>query len=384
MTTSSVTPSPLFKLLALLLVALNLRPVLSSLGTVLPQLGLSATAAGWLSTLPVACLGLFAPLAPLLARRLGLGWAIRLALLAVLMGALLRGQGSAPALFAGMVLAGGGIGVAGVLLPGIVKRDYPGRAGLMTGCYTMALCLGAALAAGTTVPLAHRFGSAPLALAFWALPALVALLLWRYGDQRLASSSDRPKPLWHAPLAWQVTLFMGLQSSLAYTVFAWLPSMLASRGLSPEAAGWLTSVSILVQAPAALLAPSISHLGRDQRLPVLVAMLMTLAGLMLVLLAGPQWLWPAGVVLGIGQGASFGLALALIVLRSSDAQVAARLSGMAQGLGYALAALGPLAVGAWQEAFGSWTAVAPLLAAIALFATGFGLMAGRNRHIAAA
>lgn len=113
-------------------------------------------------------------------------------------------------------------------------------------------------------------------------------------------------------------------------------------------------------------------------------MLMTLAGLMLVLLAGPRWLWPAGVVLGIGQGASFGLALALIVLRSADAQVAARLSGMAQGLGYALAALGPLVVGAWQEAFGSWTAVAPLLAAIALFATGFGLMAGRNRHIAAA
>lgn len=137
------------------------------------------------------------------------------------MGALLRGLGSAPALFVGMVLAGGGIGVAGVLLPGIVKRDYPGHAGLMTGCYTMALCLGAALAAGTTVPLAHQFGSAPLALAFWALPALVALLLWRYGDQRLAPGSDRPKPRWHAPLAWQVTLFMGLQSSLAYTVFAW-------------------------------------------------------------------------------------------------------------------------------------------------------------------
>ncbi|EKE75877.1 MFS transporter [Gallaecimonas xiamenensis] len=382
MKTSSATLTPLFDLLALLLVALNLRPALSSLGPVLPELGLSATSAGWLTTLPVLCLGLFAPLAPLLSRRLGLGWAVRLALLAILGGVLLRGLGSPWALFLGMTLAGAGIGVAGVLLPGIVKRDYPRHAGLMTGFYTMALCLGAAAAAGTMVPLARLLDAPSQALAFWALPAVLALLAWRRQDKAQPNlPAVRPKPLWHSSLAWQVTLYMGLQSSLAYTVFAWLPSMLISCGLTPEQAGWLTSVSIFIQAPAALLAPSLSHLGRNQKLPILLAMGLVLAGLMLVLLGSPAWLWPAGIVLGMGQGASFGLALALLVLRSADSQVAARLSGMAQGLGYTLAALGPLAVGAWHDAFDSWTSVAPLLAAIALAATLFGLLAGRDRQI---
>ncbi|WKE65561.1 cyanate transporter [Gallaecimonas kandeliae] len=367
-----------------MLVALNLRPALSSLGPVLPDLGLSATAAGWLTTLPVLCLGLFAPLAPLLAQRLGLGWAVRLALLAILAGVLLRGLGSPWALFGGMVLAGAGIGVAGVLLPGIVKSDFSQKAGLVTGLYTMVLCLGAAAAAGTMVPLAGFFHSTSLALASWALPALLALLIWRYGQGgNLPLQAARPKPLWHSALAWQVTLYIGLQSALAYSVFAWLPSMLINRGLSPAAAGWLTSVSIFIQAPAALLAPALSHLGRDQKLPIGLSMVATLVGLMLILLAGDAWLWPAGLILGVGQGASFGLALALLVLRSPDSQVAARLSGMAQGLGYCLAALGPLAVGAWQDGFGGWTATAPLLAAISLMATLFGLLAGRNRLIAA-
>ena len=374
------TPLRLFNLLALLLVAINLRPALTSLGPVLPELGLSTTAAGWLNTLAVLCLGLFAPLAPLLAKRLGLDWALRLALLVLAGGTALRAVASPWALFAGMIAAGAGIGVVGVLLPGVVKRDYPEQAGVMTGLYTMMLCIGAAVAAGTMVPLANTLHSVPLALGVWAIPALAAMILWRSHLQPPATTAVA-KPLWGSALAWQVSLYMGFQSSLAYSVFAWLPSMLMSRGLTPEAAGWLTSVSIFLQAPAALLATALTQRSRSQSQAIVIAMLLTLVGFIAILQAGPSWLWPAGIVLGVGQGSSFGLALALLVHRASNSDDAARLSGMAQGVGYALAALGPLVIGAGHDWLRSWPALTPLLAAITLLALLFGALAGRDRTV---
>ncbi|MBX9297989.1 MFS transporter, partial [Chromobacterium vaccinii] len=173
----------LLLLLGLVLVGLNLRPALSSLAPVLAMVsadtGLSPAMAGLLTTLPVACLGLFGPLAPHLARRLGSEKTIAVVLLALAAGILLRTQLGLFGLFVGSALAGAAIGVIGVLLPGIVKRDFASSAGLMTGVYTMALCLGAALAAGFTVPVAEHFNHdwRP-ALALWALPAALALTVW--------------------------------------------------------------------------------------------------------------------------------------------------------------------------------------------------------------
>ena len=171
-------------------------------------------------------------------------------------GIILRSSLGQVGLFAGSVLAGASIGVIGVLLPGIVKRDFPKQAGTMTGVYTMALCLGAALAAGATVPLAELLDDAwQPALAFWALPAIIAALIWlpqaRQG-QHAHRQAYRVTGLWRDPLAWQVTLYMGLQSSLAYTVFGWLPSILIDRGLSAVEAGLVLSGSVMVQLISAL------------------------------------------------------------------------------------------------------------------------------------
>ena len=161
---------PWLLLLGLVLVALNLRPALSSLAPLLNQVrddtGLSAAAAGLLTTAPVLCLGLFAPLAPRLARRIGAERSVLLILFCLAGGIVLRSLFPVFGLFAGSVLAGASIGIIGVLLPGIVKRDFPRQAGVMTGVYTMALCLGAALAAGATAPLEKLFGNWELALAF--------------------------------------------------------------------------------------------------------------------------------------------------------------------------------------------------------------------------
>ena len=380
---------PWLLLLGLVLVALNLRPALSSmaplLGQVSSSLGLSASQAGLLTTLPVLCLGLFAPLAPVLARRFGSERVILGILLVLAAGILVRSTLGVTGLFLGSILAGASIGVIGVLLPGIVKRDFPQHAGALTGVYTMALCLGAAMAAGASVPLAQQWGGSwPIGLGFWALPALLAMLVWLpqarqgHGAHRVAY---RVRGLLRDPLAWQVTLYMGLQSSLAYIVFGWLPSILIGRGLEPTEAGLVLSGSVIVQLFSSLGAPWLATRGKDQRLAIVMVMLVTLAGLFGCLYAPLDGLWGWAVLLGLGQGGTFALALTLIVLRSRDAHVAANLSSMAQGFGYTLASMGPLAVGLVHDLTGGWNAVGWIFAVLGMGAIGFGLKAGRALHV---
>ncbi|QVM90489.1 MFS transporter [Pseudomonas entomophila] len=382
---------PWLLLLGLVLVALNLRPALSSMAPVLGQvaegLGLNASQAGLLTTLPVLCLGLFAPLAPILARRFGSERVIFGILLTLALGILVRSTLGVSGVFLGSLMAGASIGIIGVLLPGIVKRDFPRHAGTLTGVYTMALCLGAAMAAGATVPLAQHFdGSWAMGLGVWMLPALLAMLMWlpqaRQGHG-LHKVAYRVRGLWRDPLAWQVTLYMGLQSSLAYIVFGWLPSILIGRGLSPTEAGLVLSGSVIVQLASSLSAPWLATRGRDQRLAIVVVMLVTLAGLFGCLYAPVEGLWGWAVVLGLGQGGTFALALTLIVLRSKDAHVAANLSSMAQGVGYTLASMGPFAVGLVHDFTGGWNAVGWIFTVLGAGAILFGLGAGRALHVGA-
>lgn len=380
---------PWLLIMGLVLVAMNLRPALSSLSPLLSKvsdsLGLSAAKAGLLTTLPVLCLGLFAPLAPILARRFGAERVVLGILLTLAAGIILRSSFGEAGLFVGSLIAGASIGIIGVLLPGIVKRDFAKQAGTMTGVYTMALCLGAALAAGATVPLSHYFGDSwNIGLGFWIVPALVAALFWlpqvgqKHGAHQVAY---RVKGLLRDPLAWQVTLYMGLQSSLAYIVFGWLPSILIDRGLSATEAGLALSGSIIVQLLSALTAPWFATRGKDQRPAILVVMLLTLAGLFGCLLAPLDGLWGWAILLGLGQGGTFSLALTLIVLRSRDSHVAANLSGMAQGIGYTLASMGPLAVGVLHDWTGGWGATGWVFGVIGLGAIIAGLGAGRALYV---
>lgn len=387
--TPPVVLRPWLLLLGLVLVALNLRPALSSmaplLGEVSDKLGLSAAQAGLLTTLPVLCLGLFAPLAPILARRFGTERVVLGILLTLGGGIVLRSCLGEVGLFAGSILAGASIGVIGVLLPGIIKRDFAGHAGTMTGVYTMALCLGAALAAGATVPLSESLGQSwAMGLGFWALPALLAMMFWlpQVGKrQDTHNVAYRVRGLLRDPLAWQVTLYMGLQSSLSYIVFGWLPSILIGRGLTPTQAGLVMSGSVIVQLITALTAPWLATRGKDQRLAIVLVMGMTLAGLFGCLYAPIDGLWGWAIVLGLGQGGTFSLALTLIVLRSRDAHVAANLSGMAQGIGYTVASMGPLAVGVVHEVTGGWSALGWIFAVIGLGAIIAGLGAGRSLYV---
>ena len=372
---------------SLVLIAFNLRPVFSSASALLPEiktgLGLSAFGTSILTTLPVICMGLFSPFAARLAQRMGTERVLLGVIFLLALGTALRGFSSISMLFFGTALTGACIAVGNVLLPGVVKRDFPDKAALMTGCYTMALCAGAASAAGLTLPIEHALGgSLGGALAAWALPALVVGFLWLPqvigARSQVRRNGFRVTGLWTDPIAWQVTLFMGLQSALAYCVFGWLVPILRERGLDGVTAGAIVSASVMVQAGACLVAPHIAVKGKDQR-AINVILCVIAVGALLGLLFAPLWtVWFWAVLQGIGQGGLIAVALTVIVLRSPDAHVAAHLSGMAQFVGYLLAAIGPLVVGMIHGWTGSFAWCSVLFVLLGLGAAINGWFAGRS------
>jgi len=376
---------------SLVLIAFNLRPLFSSLSVLLAEVmhetGLSTAGASLLTTLPVVCLGVFAPFAPRLAQRFGAERTLLGALVLLAVGTGLRGVGTVPLLFAATLAAGAAIAVSNVLLPGVVKRDFPDSAAIMTGLYTMALCAGAAAGAGLTLPVEHLVGSWSGALAAWALPVLAVMLV--FAPQALAArpqaahSGFRVVGLWRDRLAWQITLFMGLQSALAYCVFGWLAPILRERGFEPSVAGGIVSLSVMAQVVTCLLVPSFAVRRRNQR-GVNVALVAIATVALLGLMFAPIWTVPFWAVLqGIGQGGLIAAAMIVIVLRSPDSHVAAHLSGMAQGVGYVLAAIGPLLVGLIRSWTGSFDAAALLMVALGLGAAWMGAGAGRALHVGA-
>ncbi|MEP9396090.1 MFS transporter [Mesorhizobium sp. KR2-14] len=390
-----VLASPAARILlgaSLVLIAFNLRPLFSSLSVLLPEVmretGLSTTGASLLTTLPVVCLGVFAPLAPKLAQRFGAERTLLGALLVLALGTALRGVESVPLLFFATFSAGAAIAVGNVLLPGLVKRDFADKAAIMTGLYTMALCGGAASGAGLTLPIEHALGGSWLAaLAAWSLPAVIVLLIWApqaLGQKAQASHAGyRVVGLWRDRLAWQVTLFMGLQSALAYCVFGWLAPILRERGFDAAEAGAIVSLSVMVQVITCLAVPSIAVRCKDQRginVALLAAAVIALLGL---LFAPTSTVLVWAVLQGIGQGGLIAVAMTVIVLRSPDPHVAAHLSGMAQGVGYVLAAIGPLMVGLIRSWTGSFDAAALLFIALGGGAAIMGAGAGRAIYVGA-
>jgi len=385
----STTRSNVLTFLGIMLLALNLRPGLTSVAPVLNQigrgLGLSALDQGILTTLPVLFLGIAAPLAPALSRRLGIERAVLVAVALLAFALLARPYLDFAGLLIGTSIVGSCIGIMGVLLPGIVKRDFPQHASLLTGLYTAVVFFGASSAAGVTEPLRMAFdGDWRSSLMVWAIPAGIASMVWasQLGPDPIRKA--RPKPghsLFRDPLAWQVTLYMGLQSVLAFAVFGWLPTILQSRGLTPVNAGFALSLSIMLQISTAILAPWASSKMRDQRLIIALAVVFTISGI-LGCIVGPLpqiWLWV--VILGLGQGATFSMALTLLAIRAGDPEMSARLSGMAQGVGYTMAAFGPLVLGVLNEWFDDWRIAGMFLALTGLGALAAGIAAGRDRLV---
>ena len=347
---------------AIVVVALNQRPAVVAVAPVLRDLradtGLGSALGGLLTTLPVLCFGAFAPLAPRLARRIGLETAVAASLVLLAAGIALRLLPPVALLYTGSLVAGAAIAVANVLMPAYVKREFA-RPGPVMGAYSASLNIGAAAAAGLTVPIGLALGAGwRVALASWLALALVALALWLpvagVRGTRSAPDTGGSWSLLRRPLARQVTAFLGLQSVQFYSVSAWLPSLLADAGVPVGRGGLLLAVSNVVGAAGALLAPAVAGRMRTQRplvVAVLCAYLVGLGGLLASPGAGTV-VWVA--FFGLAQGSGFALGLTLIVLRSATPLVAARLGGVAQCVGYLVAASGPVVLGALHDLTGGW------------------------------
>ena len=381
-------------MLAFVLLAANLRPALTSVAPLIGQIststGISNGVAGLLTGLPLLAFAVLSPIASRLARRFGMERVLLASLLVLAAGILLRSAGAVAALFLGTAILGAAIAVGNVLLPSLVKREFPDRTGLMTSTYSTALAASAAIAAGASFPITYQAGIGWRgSLALWALLALVAAVAWfpqiRSTDAMNASTgtSRGVTGLWSSVLAWQVTLFMGLQSLGYYVVLTWLPEILQEEvGMSAAQAGWMLALAQVVVIPSMFLAPVFADRRPSQYSVVVASVTLTGAGTLGLLVAASTAtaLWV--VLLGLGQGACFSLALTFFALRAPDSEHAAALSGMAQSVGYLLAAGGPFLFGVLRDATHAWIVPLVLLFAVAvcLLVVGFG--AARDAYVA--
>ena len=381
-------------MVAILLLAFNLRLAVSSVPPILADLGLGQTGQSLLVTTPVLCFGLAALAAPWLRRRLGQEQLLLAVLAALALGLVIRAVWPEWGLFPGTLVAALAVALMNVVVPAVVRGKFAGHAAAMTSAYTVSLSVGAGLAAGLTVPILHDTGSVNLALGVWALPAGLAFVVWLTQisngwltpTQPMTASGTPTKPMisvWSSPVAWRVTVFFGLQSLVYYAILSWLPSIYRAKGHSPASAGLLLAVLATIGIVGNLAGPALASRTSDQRAAVIVSILITAVGVLGVLL-GPlstAVLWVC--ILGIGTGATFPVTLLLVVVRSPDAATAVRLSAMAQGTGYVIAAIGPLALGLVRSISGSWTI--PLLLVLGVLALEIpaGLGAARTRLVGA-
>ncbi|GAA0939645.1 hypothetical protein GCM10009560_50510 [Nonomuraea longicatena] len=268
-----------------------------------------------------------------------------------------------------------------VLLPSLIKRDFPTRVGLLTSAYATVMGAVAAVASGVAVPISQAApGGWHTALGCWIVLALAAIVLWfpQVRTTRPASGESRGHRLpWGSPLAWAVTAFMGLQSLGFYVVVTWLPQVLQDTGVDAATAGWLLFLFQAVAVVTGLAAPAAMRWARDQRAVATVSSLVVLAGYLGLLLA-PGWalLWSA--VLGLGGGICLVLALAFLSLRAQDATVAGALSAMAQSIGYLVAAVGPVAFGLLHAVGSGWTVPILLMCVAAAGQAAVAMTAGRG------
>ena len=387
--------------LGLVLAALNLRTTVTSLPPfaleIQRDLGLSAAAVGLLTSLPVLCMAWLGVVAHRLAARVGRSATTLAAIVCVAAGTGLRAAGDDTALlFAATLLAGVGIAAGGVMLPGLVKAAFPDRAGFATAATSAAMLLGATGAGALSVPLAGWLGSWEAALGFWALPALPAVLLWARiaSRQRPRGSAPRGEALvrarppyaasglpWRARAAWLLCAFFTLQAVLAYAYLAWLPAAYEDRGWSQAAAGGLTGVLQLGQLVTALLLPWLIDRGNDgrrrDRRPALVGAVSSTACAALWLWALPDVApWAATALAGLGLGGGFSLTLLLIVDYAADAGASTGLAAMTFLVGYSIAALAPLAIGALHDGFGGYGVPFAALACVAIAQLGMATRLG--------
>ncbi|MGO3833604.1 MAG: MFS transporter [Microbacteriaceae bacterium] len=383
-TTAQDTGRPALMIVALLLVALNLRLAITSASALLTALtdsgALTPVTVVIIPALPTAVFAVAGIATAGLAERLGRERTVLFGMIALTLGLTIRGIASPWIIVLGTVVATGGLAVVNILLPAVVRAHFGTRIGAVTTAYTTVMPLGAAFAAAAAVPFAERIGSPSLGLALWALPALVGVIAWALlmprtaPEPRLPLESGQKRKL--PTGTWLLAAYFALQSLLSYVMMGWLPTITSDAGIAPERSGVLLGIAMAVGVPTTVVVVSLASGIKRMRVGFILIALSTVSA-MLGLLIAPQAmpeLWAA--LIGVGMSA-FPLLLALIAGFGADATESARVSSVVQSVGYSVATLGPLGAGAVSQLLGSWDAVLVGLAVLAVVQGTIGILVTR-------
>ncbi|MBT0809928.1 MFS transporter [Litoribacter ruber] len=355
----------LLLVLGVVLVSFNLRPSITAVGPLIPmireELGLSNAWAGFLTTLPLVTFATFSIFSAAIGRKLGNARAIFLGMLIIGIGTVIRVAGGSWLLFLGTGLTGVGIVIGNVLLIPFIKTTMPHKIGLMTSIYTTGMTLLAAVASGVSIPLATIFnlgwrGS----LLSWIGLIVIGLLVWlpQIGKKKMPVAKSFTETtsvqVWKSKLGWQVSLFMGIQSFIFFSLITWLPDLLITRGFSPSEAGWIIMGIQVIGLAGAFTAPLIAVKFKNQVGLGAVLGLAYIIGFSAFFAYSETLLYVGLTLVGFCLGSSISLAYTLIGLRTMSDATTSSLSGMSQSIGYFLAAVGPLLVGILFDLFGNW------------------------------
>lgn len=379
-------------LLAIVLIACNLRACLTGIGPISAmiqeELGLSAGAAGFITTIPLLAFAAASPFVGRLSAKAGEGAVMTGGFIVLILGLAVRAFAGTAGLFLGTLLAGAGISVGNVLLPALIKGCFPQRISALTGVYTSAMSAFASVAAAVSVPLALAAGWRS-SLAVWILLAVAALIVFlpfrkmrmtREQDERSEAGGEDRKVL-HHPVTWWLSLYMGLQSMFFYCFVAWLPAVLQTHGFTTAEAGYWASIYQLIGIFVAFLTPMICGKQDQKRFSLLVSALY-IAGMALMIFAESRQLLCTGVIFcAICASATFSLAMVMISARASTPAAAATLSGITQSAGYLIAAVGPFLMGFIFDLTGNWTVTLLALTAVLVPMTLAGWQSGQDRYI---
>lgn len=401
----STVSSARWQLAAVVLVGLNLRPAIASIGPLLDtlqrQTGLGDTGASLLTTVPVLLMGAGALGGRWLLARLGVRTGVGIGIALIALACAMRLVAGQPGtLMASALLAGLGIATVQALLPAFVKARFAARASSVMGLYSTSIMGGAVLASVIAPLVAARLGW-QMALAGWSLPAVAAVLLWplavprkaHHAPASTASPAQARPPAAATPSArataatpshrgatlaghpcehWRLALFFGLGTGAYTLVLAWLPPYYVGLGWSPAAAGGLLGGVTLAEVVAGLAVSAFIDRLPDRRPALYAAIAALFVGLIALIAAPAPLALPAAVMLGLGIGALFPLSLIVALDAAPDPVAAGALVSFVQGVGYLIAALFPFVAGLIRERLAdltpAWIGMAAICAALVLLA----------------
>lgn len=381
-----------FLLVLIVLYASNLRAPITAVGPVIPdmadELALTPGMIGLFTAIPLICFSLFSTFMPRMAGIFGLQKFLLYSLILLILGLFLRSGGNISMLFAGSIFIGIAITMGNVLMPAYIKKRFPNQAGWVTGFYLLSMNLASAIAVGYSLRLGDigNYGWKGSLAIWWILGALT-LIAWipvairEKNGNTSGQDASVIRRVWRSRLAWQISIFMGLQSVIFYVFAAWLPTMLQGWGMDADSAGWVLSYFQMGGVPMMLIGPLMADKMKKQNGLIWLTFLVIFVGLLLIIIWKTQFVILASILVGVGIGLAFALATMFFILRTRSTAESAALSGMSQSVGYFEAALGPPLFGLLYAWTGGWFIPMLLLFSATFLLLFTGLKAARDKFV---